>query len=190
MDCLRRDSVRLYRTSFVYRSLTCGKRRAAGHWPRPPRGLKLAALCRPSEPDSPWTIRSRQPCLRIIDACRRCAGAGRAQSGLFLSRAARHGAKPGDVVCVPLGPREVVAVVWAENANPDPRLHNRLKDVGEKLDVPPLKPELRSLVDWVAELHAVGARHGAAHDACGWARISAPNGCGWACGWSANRHGA
>ena len=58
--------------------------------------------------------------------------------------------KPGDVVCVPLGPREVVAVVWAENANPDPRLHNRLKDVGEKLDVPPLKAELRSLVDWVA----------------------------------------
>src|SRR3979409_796637 len=58
--------------------------------------------------------------------------------------------KPGDVVCVPLGPREVVAVVWAENANPDPRLHNRLKDVGEKLDVPPLKEELRGLVDWVA----------------------------------------
>ena len=58
--------------------------------------------------------------------------------------------KPGDVVCVPLGPREVVAVVWAENAKPDPRLHNRLKDVGEKLDVPPLKEELRSLVDWVS----------------------------------------
>src|SRR4051812_46866509 len=59
--------------------------------------------------------------------------------------------KPGDLVCVPLGPREVVAVVWAENANPDPRLHNRLKDVGEKLDVPPLKEELRSLIDWVAK---------------------------------------
>src|SRR5919109_1565550 len=58
--------------------------------------------------------------------------------------------KAGDVVCVPLGPREVLAVVWAENAKPDPRLHNRLKDVGEKLDVPPLKGELRSLVDWVA----------------------------------------
>ena len=58
--------------------------------------------------------------------------------------------KAGDVVCVPLGPREVIAVVWAENANPDPRLHNRLKDVGEKLDVPPLREELRSLVDWVA----------------------------------------
>src|SRR5262252_2836789 len=58
--------------------------------------------------------------------------------------------KAGDVIGVPLGPREVVAVVWAENANPDPRLHNRLKEVGEKLDVPPLKPELRALVDWVA----------------------------------------
>src|SRR5882672_12275616 len=57
---------------------------------------------------------------------------------------------PGDVVCVPLGPREVTAVVWAENKNPDPRLHNRLKDVGEKLDVPPLKDELRSLVLCVA----------------------------------------
>src|ERR1700742_4976051 len=58
--------------------------------------------------------------------------------------------KSGDVVCVPLGPREVVAVVWAENAKPDPRLHNRVKDVGEKLEVPPLQPELRALVDWVA----------------------------------------
>ncbi|MCA6125438.1 primosomal protein N' [Bradyrhizobium sp. WSM 1704] len=57
---------------------------------------------------------------------------------------------PGDVIAVPLGPREVVAVVWAENAKPDPRLHNRLKDVSEKLDVPPLKPELRQLVDWVS----------------------------------------
>src|SRR5499427_4416196 len=58
--------------------------------------------------------------------------------------------KAGDVVGVPLGPREVLAVVWAENANPDPRLHNRLKDVSEKLDVPPLTGELRSLVDWVS----------------------------------------
>ncbi|WP_375777995.1 primosomal protein N' [Bradyrhizobium sp. ma5] len=57
---------------------------------------------------------------------------------------------PGDVICVPLGPREVVAVVWAENARPDPRLHNRLKDVSEKLDVPPLRAELRQLVDWVS----------------------------------------
>ena len=48
------------------------------------------------------------------------------------------------------GPARSGRVVWAENANPNPRLHNRLKDVGEKLDVPPLKPELRAFVDWVA----------------------------------------
>ena len=57
---------------------------------------------------------------------------------------------PGDVVVVPLGARESLGVVWAENPNPNPRLHNRLKDIDGKLDVPPLKPELRSFVDWVS----------------------------------------
>jgi len=57
---------------------------------------------------------------------------------------------PGDLIGVPLGAREVLGVVWADNANPDPRLHNRLKDVSEKLDIPPLTQELRALVDWVA----------------------------------------
>ena len=90
--------------------------------------------------------------------------------------------KPGDVVCVPLGPREVVAVVWAENPNPDPRLHNRLKDVGEKLDVPPLKAGAAHAGRLGRQLYAVGARHGAADDACGWANISARSGCGSGCG--------
>ncbi len=58
--------------------------------------------------------------------------------------------KPGDVVTVPLGARETLGVVWAENPNPNPRLHNRLKDVDDRLDVPPLKEELRQFVDWVA----------------------------------------
>jgi len=59
---------------------------------------------------------------------------------------------PGDLVSVPLGARgETLGVVWAENPNPNPRLHNRLKDVDEKLDLPPLKPELRKFVDWVAD---------------------------------------
>ncbi|HMK70514.1 MAG TPA: primosomal protein N' [Xanthobacteraceae bacterium] len=57
---------------------------------------------------------------------------------------------PGDIVSVPLGAREATAVVWAENPKPNPRLDNRLKDVEEKLDVPPLRPELRRFVDWVA----------------------------------------
>jgi primosomal protein N' (replication factor Y) (superfamily II helicase) len=58
--------------------------------------------------------------------------------------------KPGDIVCVPLGAREATAVVWADNPKPNPRLDNRLKDVEQKLELPPLKPELRSFVDWVA----------------------------------------
>ena len=57
---------------------------------------------------------------------------------------------PGDVVAVPLGPRESIGVVWAENENPNPRLDNRLKDISEKLDVPPLKAELRKVIDWVS----------------------------------------
>src|SRR5665647_2401901 len=57
----------------------------------------------------------------------------------------------GDVVTVPLGARgDTTGVVWAENDNPNPRLHNRMKDVVGKLDVPPLKTELRHFVDWVA----------------------------------------
>jgi primosomal protein N' (replication factor Y) (superfamily II helicase) len=58
--------------------------------------------------------------------------------------------QPGDVVTVPLGAREATAVVWAENPKPNPRLDNRLKDIEEKLDVPPLRPELRRFVDWVS----------------------------------------
>jgi primosomal protein N' (replication factor Y) len=58
---------------------------------------------------------------------------------------------PGDVVTVPLGARgETTGVVWAENDNPNPRFHNRMKDVVAKHDVPPLKDELRSFIDWVS----------------------------------------
>src|SRR5215469_4432294 len=57
---------------------------------------------------------------------------------------------PGDIVSVPLGAREATAVVWANNPAPNPRLDNRLRDVDQKLELPPLKPELRSFVDWVA----------------------------------------
>jgi len=66
----------------------------------------------------------------------------RVPSGLELT--------PGDLVAVPLGAREYMGVVWADNPAPNPRLHNRLKDVDEKLDVPPLRAELRQLVDWVS----------------------------------------
>jgi primosomal protein N' (replication factor Y) len=59
--------------------------------------------------------------------------------------------KPGDIVAVPLGARETIGVVWADNVEIAPGLHNRMKDVELKLDYPPLKPELRGFVDWVSE---------------------------------------
>jgi primosomal protein N' (replication factor Y) (superfamily II helicase) len=58
--------------------------------------------------------------------------------------------EPGDIVSVPLGSRDCLGVVWAENSALSPGLHNRLKDIDSKLDYPPLKPELRQFVDWVA----------------------------------------
>jgi primosomal protein N' (replication factor Y) (superfamily II helicase) len=66
----------------------------------------------------------------------------RAPEGLALA--------PGDLVTVPIGTRAATAVVWAENPSPNPRLDNRMKDVEDKLDVPPLKPELRNFIDWVS----------------------------------------
>ena len=36
---------------------------------------------------------------------------------------------PGDIVAVPLGAREAIGVVWADDVTVQPGLHNRLKDV-------------------------------------------------------------
>src|SRR5947209_8168744 len=57
---------------------------------------------------------------------------------------------PGDLVRVPLGPREATGAVWGQGVA-RPGLDNRLKEVAEKLEAPALKPELRAFVDWVAE---------------------------------------
>jgi primosomal protein N' (replication factor Y) len=58
---------------------------------------------------------------------------------------------PGDLVTVPLGPRDYAGVVWAEQEAPDRRLDNRLKDITSRLDIPPLREELRRFIDWVAD---------------------------------------
>src|SRR6202048_2530804 len=57
----------------------------------------------------------------------------------------------GDIVSVPLGVRSATGVVWKDHVAINPRLHNRLRDIEEKLDLPPLKPELRRFIDWVAD---------------------------------------
>lgn len=54
--------------------------------------------------------------------------------------------EPGDVVQVPLGPRETVGVVWERGTGRG----GNLKTVTAKLDMPPLDPALRQLVDWVS----------------------------------------
>ena len=54
------------------------------------------------------------------------------------------------LVAVPLGPNEYAGVVWGEG-DPRPGLHNKLKDVDAKLDLPPLREELRHFIDWVAD---------------------------------------
>ena len=55
----------------------------------------------------------------------------------------------GDVVRVPLGPRETIGVVWGE-AEPRPGLDNRLRDIDAVVDLPPLREEHRRFLDWVA----------------------------------------
>jgi primosomal protein N' (replication factor Y) len=72
----------------------------------------------------------------------------RVPAGLSLS--------PGDVVAVPLGPNEYVGVVWGAGTAA-PGLHNRLKDIDAKLEVPPLREELRQFIDWVSD-YTLGAR--------------------------------
>jgi primosomal protein N' (replication factor Y) (superfamily II helicase) len=56
--------------------------------------------------------------------------------------------KPGDFVRVPLGPRNVLGVVWGEGAGDVAAA--KLKAVAERLEAPPLPDAMRRLVDWVA----------------------------------------
>ena len=56
--------------------------------------------------------------------------------------------EPGSIVAVPLIGRITLGVVWGKPT--DNFAHNRLKDIAETFDVPPLSAELRQTVDWVA----------------------------------------
>ena len=58
----------------------------------------------------------------------------------------------GDVVTVPLGPRQVYGAVWQSltGDEPDAVAEERLRDIIDRLDVPPLPESLRRFIDWVA----------------------------------------
>lgn len=55
---------------------------------------------------------------------------------------------PGDLVAVPLGTRREIGVVWRGDATPPQTA--KLKEIAEKLDLPPLPSELLALIDWAA----------------------------------------
>jgi primosomal protein N' (replication factor Y) len=56
---------------------------------------------------------------------------------------------PGSVVQVPLGPRQVIGIVWddAEGQKVDPK---KLRPITKAFDCPPIAAEMRRFIDWVA----------------------------------------
>ncbi|MBI1366340.1 MAG: primosomal protein N' [Alphaproteobacteria bacterium] len=56
---------------------------------------------------------------------------------------------PGDFVIAPFGPRDALGVVWRGEAGEDVD-PAKLKTIAEKLEAPPLSPEMIGFIDWVA----------------------------------------
>lgn len=62
--------------------------------------------------------------------------------------------RAGDFVAVPLGPREVLGVVWDGSPQHTPPKHH-LRPLKAKLELPPLPEVLRRFIDWVAAYNCV-----------------------------------
>jgi primosomal protein N' (replication factor Y) len=61
---------------------------------------------------------------------------------------------PGSVVVAPLGPRQIVGIVWdAERLPADEVPDAKLRPLLAVLPVPPLKPALRRLIEWTADYY-------------------------------------
>lgn len=63
--------------------------------------------------------------------------------------------EPGSIVSVPLGPREVVGVVWDEQPGQEAVGHNRLKPIAAVFDAPPIGERTRRFVDWVSHYYVM-----------------------------------
>ncbi|MDX2209134.1 MAG: primosomal protein N' [Sphingopyxis sp.] len=61
----------------------------------------------------------------------------------------------GSVVIAPLGPRRLGGVIWEDEAfgAPEPVGDNRLRNLLEVVDVPPLAAPLRRLIEWVSSYY-------------------------------------
>lgn len=57
---------------------------------------------------------------------------------------------PGDYVQVPLGPRQVIGVVWDDSDEPQDIDDAKLRAITERFDAPPMTDELRGFVAWLA----------------------------------------
>jgi primosomal protein N' (replication factor Y) len=62
--------------------------------------------------------------------------------------------EPGSVVVAPLGPRQLVGVVWEPERLPSEEVgDNRLRPLIALLDVPPIAAPLRRLAEWTADYY-------------------------------------
>jgi len=64
------------------------------------------------------------------------------------------GVEHGSVVVAPLGPRQVTGIVWEDERLPtDPVPEEKLRPLLGVLDVPPIRAELRRLIEWTADYY-------------------------------------
>ena len=66
-----------------------------------------------------------------------------------------HRVEPGSIVLAPLGPRQLVGVVWEEETLPSAEQvgDNRLRPLLGVYDVPPLAVALRRLIEWTSNYY-------------------------------------
>jgi primosomal protein N' (replication factor Y) len=63
--------------------------------------------------------------------------------------------EPGSIVVAPLGPRQLVGVVWEADSFPEAETvgDNRLRNLLSVIDAPPIPAPLRRLVEWTADYY-------------------------------------
>jgi primosomal protein N' (replication factor Y) len=63
--------------------------------------------------------------------------------------------QPGSIIIAPLGPRQIVGVVWDEDSFPDTETvgDNRLRNIIGPVDAPPVPETLRRLIEWTADYY-------------------------------------
>lgn len=62
--------------------------------------------------------------------------------------------EPGSIVVAPLGPRQLIGVVWEADRLPTQEVgDNRLRNLLGVLDAPPIPARLRRLVEWTADYY-------------------------------------